>query len=139
MPEHDNVSDLEGTDAEFERCRHTVSVPVRRVRRHDIRHVTDNEKLAGPRVKNDFRRNAGVATADDNDLRRLPAFGKTPVAVLLVTEPTDEKGAISIDQLLRKCHWAAVHKTMMQSHTIMAASSLATRRKVGVACRSCER
>src|SRR5262245_30201125 len=105
MPEHDNVSDLEGTDAEFERCRHTVSVPVRRVRRHDIRHVTDNEKLAGPRVKNDFRRHAGGATADDHDLRGLPAFGKTHLAALRVTEPTDDEGGIPTDQVLRKCHW----------------------------------
>src|SRR5262249_15549161 len=105
MPEHDRVYDLEAAAADSERCRHTVSVPVRGVRRNDIRNVTDNEKPAGPSVKNDFRRHAGVATADDHDLRGLPAFGKTPVAVLLVTEPTDEKGAISIDQLLRKCHW----------------------------------
>jgi hypothetical protein len=24
---------------------------------------------------------------------------------LFVAEPADEKGAISVDQLLRKCHW----------------------------------
>jgi len=34
----------------------------------------------------------------------LSAFGKTLVAVLFVTEPADEKGAISVDQFLRKCH-----------------------------------
>ena len=104
MPKHDNVSDLQSTDAEFECCRYTVSVSVRRVGRHDVRYVTDNKKFAGPRVKNDFRRNAEVATTDDHDLRGLSAFGKAPVAVLLVAESADEKGAISVDQLLRKCH-----------------------------------
>src|SRR4029079_8384820 len=65
MPKHDDVPHLKGTDAEFERRRYAVGMPVGCVRRHDVRHVTDNEKLTGPRVKNDLRRYTRAATADD--------------------------------------------------------------------------
>ena len=39
-----------------------------------------------------------------NDLRRLPALGEPPIAVLFVTQTANEKGAVSVDQLLGKWH-----------------------------------
>src|SRR5215510_11433235 len=127
MTEHDNVLDLERADAEFERGGNAVGAFVGSVRWNDVRDVADNEQFARTRIENDLGRHARIATADDHDPWRLPAFSEPPVTILLVAEPADEKGTIAVYQLLRKWHDLQFATRCQRCHTIMPRLPLATR------------
>ena len=98
------MPDFEGANAKLERGRNAVGTLVRGIGRHNVRHIANDEQFARTRIKNDFGGYPRVAAADHHDLRRLPAFGEAPIPILFVTQPANEKGAVSVDQLLGKWH-----------------------------------
>ena len=102
VAENDDVLDAQGADPEFQRRRDAVRLAVRRIRRDDIRDVADDEQFAGAGIENDLRRDAGIAAADDHDLRRLPGPRQFVIAVLLPLQPTGGEGAVALDQTLGK-------------------------------------
>src|SRR5262245_10801692 len=116
VPEHDDVPDFEGADAKFERGRNAVGTLVRSIGRHNVRDVANGEQFARTRIKNDFRGYPRVAAADHHDLRGLPAFGKASIPILFVTKAANEKGAVSVDQLLRKWHGTSLQRKHKGSH-----------------------
>jgi hypothetical protein len=107
MAEHDDVLHVERGDAEFERGRNAVSMTVGGVGRHDVGDVAHHEQLARASVKNDFRQDTRVATADHHGFRRLSGFRQFAIAILLAAQTAVEKGAISFDKAVRKRHYEA--------------------------------
>ncbi len=60
------------------------------------------KSLARPRIENDLRRYARVATADHHDLRRLPAFRKLLIAALFFAQTATEKGGVAFEKAIGK-------------------------------------
>ncbi len=104
MAEHDDVLHLERGDAEFERGRNAVRVPIRRIGRHDVGDVAHHEDLARACVEDHLWGNAGIRATDQHDLRRLAGAGEVGVAVLFLAQPRVEEGAVAVDKLRGQGH-----------------------------------
>ena len=104
VAEHHDVLHLQRRDAELERRRDAMRLPVRRVGRHEVRDIAHDEQLARPRVEDHLRRDARVGAADHHDLRRLPLLGKLAIAALLQRQAGAQEIAIALDEALREAH-----------------------------------
>ena len=73
--------------------------------RNQVGDVAHHEQFARAGIENHFRRDAGIAAADDHDGGGLAALGKFPIAGLFGRKPLRGEGPVAVEQVLRKgCH-----------------------------------
>jgi len=102
VAEHDDVLYPQRPHRIFQRRRNAMRAAIGRIDRHQIGDVAHHEQFAGAGIENHLRRHPGIAAADHHHVRRLAAFGQFAIAGLFGRQPLRRKGAVAIEQMLRK-------------------------------------
>jgi hypothetical protein len=98
MAEHDDVLHAQRLHGEFECRAGAVEPTVGLIGRHEIGDVAHHEQLARARVEDHLRRDAGIAAADQHDLRVLATLRQRLVTLALADEPALQEALVAVNE-----------------------------------------